>query len=596
MPSLRQPRLRRLIFEPLRHRRGEVALFIATAAIRSLSALGVIVLLQQFLAGILGGQQGLATGLAERTTPYIALALVATMLLLTVLLLSWSTYRNDVTRERLARTVEIGSIQRLGAHLLQLPIEYFDRHSTGDLVQALRQDVSQLRGYLSALVGIVMELGLAAGYVAAAVWMSPSLAFWILLVLPLAVFPLVMLAQRTTRQSFTIRKRNSALMDTIYQVLRGIRVIRVFKGEEAELGAIETRARSYFDAMLDIVRLQSFSRVLLESLSGFSIVLVVIIGGFQVLDGTLGWPSLLAFLIAVRSLQGPLNNVNVRFLEMRRCAASLQRLLDLLAETPVREAASEERPGERIVRFAFDRVGFDRNGIPVLQDVSFELREGESLGVVGPSGSGKTTLLALAARFFQPTEGRVLINDGDAGDHALDRFYDEVALVPQEPFLFDATIRENIRSGRPTASDEDVETVARSVGLDREIRDLPHGYETVLGVGAHGLSQGQGQRLNIARALIKEPSLLLLDEATSSLDSLSDARIQRLLSDTYAKQRIQIIAAHRLATVRDADRILVLEQGRCVGLGSHGRLLETCPLYRDMWDAQQQKIVKIAAS
>ncbi|MGD8416595.1 MAG: ABC transporter transmembrane domain-containing protein, partial [Pseudomonadales bacterium] len=333
MPSLRQPRLRRLIFEPLRHRRGEVALFIATAAIRSLSALGVIVLLQQFLAGILGGQQGLATGLAERTTPYIALALVATMLLLTVLLLSWSTYRNDVTRERLARTVEIGSIQRLGAHLLQLPIEYFDRHSTGDLVQALRQDVSQLRGYLSALVGIVMELGLAAGYVAAAVWMSPSLAFWILLVLPLAVFPLVMLAQRTTRQSFTIRKRNSALMDTIYQVLRGIRVIRVFKGEEAELGAIETRARSYFDAMLDIVRLQSFSRVLLESLSGFSIVLVVIIGGFQVLDGTLGWPSLLAFLIAVRSLQGPLNNVNVRFLEMRRCAASLQRLLDLLAET-----------------------------------------------------------------------------------------------------------------------------------------------------------------------------------------------------------------------------------------------------------------------
>jgi ABC-type multidrug transport system fused ATPase/permease subunit len=595
MPSLRQRELRVLLFEPLRYRRGEVAQFIATTAIRSLSALGVIVLLQQFLAGILGGQQGLATELSERTTPYVALGMVAGMLLLTMLILSWSTYRNEVTRERLARGVEIGSTQRLGAHLMRLPIEYFERHSAGDLVQMLRQDVAQLRGYLSALVGIVIELGLATGYIAAAVWMSPSLAFWVLLVLPLAAAPLVVLAQRTTRQSFTIRNRNSALMDTIYQVLRGIRVIRVFKGEEAELEAIATRARNYFDAMLDIVRLQSFSHVLLESLSGFSIVLVVIIGGFQVLDGTLGWPSLLAFLIAVRSLQGPLNNVNVRFLEMRRCAASLQRLLDLLAEVGVSVGGADDGPGEQIARFQFDRVSFHRNGIPVLQDISFELLEGESLGVVGPSGSGKTTLLAIAARFFQPSSGRVLINGDTAEHHSLDRFYDEVALVPQEPFLFDTSIRENIRSGRPAASNEDVERVARNVRLDGEIRELPDGFETVLGVGAHGLSQGQAQRLNIARALVKEPSLLLLDEATSSLDPLSDAHIQKLFGSSAGEQ-IQIIAAHRLATVRNADRILVLQQGRCVGLGEHATLLETCPLYREMWEAQRQNMLRVTAS
>ena len=220
--------------------------------------------------------------------------------------------------------------------------------------------------------------------------------------------------------------------------------------------------------------------------------------------------------------------------------------------------------------------------------MTFEVGRGEVLGIVGATGAGKTTLLGLAARFFDPSSGTVLVNLRDARRIALADLYGQVAIVTQDPFLFSASVRENIRCGRPGASDADVEEAARSAEVHDEILTLPQGYDTVVGTGHRGLSGGQVQRLNIARAILKNASLLLLDEATSSLDSLTEMRVQRAL-DRVMQGRTTLVVAHRLSTLRNATRLLVLETGRIVALGSHDELVTQSAVYRGMWNAQMRE-------
>ena len=371
-----------------------------------------------------------------------------------------------------------------------------------------------------------MEAVLALGYAAAAFWISAEMAFWVLVVLPLACVPLVVLARRVEKQSFSIRRRSAALMDIILQILRGIRVIKVFRGEAREADTAVKRARHYFDAMVRITRMQALSQVLLESLSGLSIVVIVVLGGFKVVGGDLAWPSLLAFLIAVRSMHGPLNNLNGGYLQILQHAASVERLATLLGERP----SIADRPAAlafngRVDSLAFREVSYGYGDTDAITGLSFEIRQGETLGVVGPSGSGKSTLLSIAARLLDPASGQVLLNGTDLRNYRLADLYDSVAYVPQLPFLFDATIRDNIRCGRDAATDGEVEVAARAAGIHDEIVLLADGYDTQLGRGSAGLSVGQAQRVNVARAVLKRASILLLDEATSSLDSLAEARV-----------------------------------------------------------------------
>ena len=221
----------------------------------------------------------------------------------------------------------------------------------------------------------------------------------------------------------------------------------------------------------------------------------------------------------------------------------------------------------------------------MLQNVSFTVQAGETLGIVGPSGAGKTTLLSLVARFYDPTHGRVMLDGEDLRNFRLHDIYGKLAIVTQDPFLFSTSIRENILCGRPDATQEEVEAAARAGEIHDEIMAMPDGYETVVGQGGRALSRGEAQRVNVARAILKNAPILLLDEATSSLDSYSEARVQRAV-DRLAEGRLAISVAHRLSTLRNATRILVLEQGQAVGLGTHTELLANCLTYRRLWEAQ----------
>jgi ABC-type multidrug transport system fused ATPase/permease subunit len=512
---------------------------------------------------------------------------VAALLVLSYAGASLFLYDNQVARQRIVKLVELGLMERLIRHLLTLSVPFYDRQSHGDFIQAVRQDVSNLRAVIMAYGGLFMEGLVGLGAVGAAVAISPTLAFWAFLVLPIACLPLVLIARRTRQRSLVVRRTGYVLFDVILQILRGSRIIKAYQGEAAEARVTIDKARRYFDELIEMTRVGELSNVVLESLAGLSIAFVVVVGGFQVMNGSLVWPSLLAFLMAVRTAHGPLNNLNSHFMEIQRLSAAALRIGELLDERPEVAEAEDAIPLTVAPReITIDGVSFAYAERTVLESMSFTIRAGQTVGLAGPSGAGKTTMLNLIARFYDPTRGAIRFDGTDLRRFRLADVYGKLAIVTQDPFLFSASVRDNIRCGRPSATDAEVEDAARVAEVHEEILALPDGYDTVVGVGGRGISGGQSQRINVARALLKNTPILLLDEATSSLDSIAEVKVQRAI-DRLMEGRTTVIVAHRLSTLRNADRIVVLERGQCVGSGTHEELLQACPLYRQMWETQQ---------
>jgi ATP-binding cassette, subfamily B, bacterial MsbA len=581
------------VLEVLRRQALLIARFVATSLGRTGLTMASIFLIQEFLVGVLGRdrglgrERGLAGFLADQLGAGAALWVVAALLVVSYAGASWLLYDSQVVRQRIVKIVELGLMERLVRHLLTLSIPFFDRQSQGDFIQAIRQDVSQLRNIVMACGTLVMESAVALGLFASAIWISPLLAVWVFGVLLLGFFPIVVIANRTRARSLAVRRKGYVLFDVILQILRGLRIIKAYRGEEIEARAAVEKARQYFDEQIRMTQVNEKASVVLESLGGASLAAVVIIGGFQVMGGTLEWPGLLAFLMAVRTLHGPVNNINANFMEIQRYSASAQRIAELLAERPDVKERQDAVPLDQGPRhIALDRVSFSYGDRTVLQDVSLEISAGETIGVAGPSGAGKTTLLGVVARFYDPTSGAVRFDGEDLRRFRLGDIYDQLAIVTQEPFLFTTSVRDNIRRGRVAASDLEVEAAAKVAEIHDEILALPEGYDTIVGVGGRGLSGGQAQRINVARALLKNAPILLLDEATSSLDSIAEAKVQRAI-EKLMQGRTTLIVAHRLSTLRCAARILVLDRGRRVGLGSHEQLLGSCSLYRRMWETQR---------
>jgi ABC-type multidrug transport system fused ATPase/permease subunit len=575
-----------LLLELVRGRRRLLVRFAAASLGRAALTALTILLVRDFLAGVLGEGTGLAGSIAARVGGPGVIWVAAMLLLVTHLGASLLNYDASLTQQRLVATLELGTMERLIRHLLGLSARFFDRHTQGDLIQTVRQDVSHLRQVGQSAAHFGLDAVQAAGLLTAAVWLSPALALWAFVLLPLAAMPIIWLARRTLATSFGVRRKGVWLFDTLLQLLRGVRVIKVYQGEASAAAATIDRARGYFDEVLGMERSRAMARVALEWLSGLSLVLVIVAGGFQVMAGTITWPELLAFFMAARAVQSPLGNMNSAYVDIQRYGASVERIDRLLAErSDVREDPAAQ-PLDRDPRIiSFDGVGFRYGTRLVLDDVSFEVAAGETLGVVGPSGAGKTTLLSLVARFYDPDAGSVRFDGVDLRQLRLADVYARLAIVTQDPFLFDGTIRENIRAGRPAASDLEVEDAARAAEIHDEISRMPDGYSTLVGQGGRPLSRGEAQRLNVARAILKNAPILLLDEATSSLDSVAEAKVQRAI-DRLVAGRTVISVAHRLSTLRNANRILMLDRGRVEGLATHDELLRRVPGYRRLWEAQ----------
>ena len=571
-----------MLFRLLRPHPGLVARFTIGSLGRAAMTTASILLIREFLAGVLG--QGRAFGFSVSAES--ALWITVALLLLVSLSAAVFNYDSQVTQQKIVKAIELSTMERMIRHLLSLSVGFLDRRTHGELLESIRQDVIQMRMVVLSTARIVLEVFQTAGLVAAAVSFSPWLSLWAFFLVPVGALPIYLLARRTLARSFGVREKGVALFDALLQLLHGIRVIKIYQGERAEGERTVDRARVYFDELIEMERVQAFARSVLESLAALNVVVVIIVGGLNVMSGRLGWPELLAFLLAMRAAQGPLNNLNSAYLDVQRYAASVFHIEQLLQEKPEIQDRKDARSFKGLPSsITADRVNFSFNQKPVLQNVSFTVHAGETLGIVGPSGAGKSTLLSLVARFYDPTHGRVMIDGEDLRDLCLQDIYKKVAIVTQDPFLFSTSIRENILTGRPDATQEELEAAARAAEIHDEIMGMPDGYETVVGQGGRALSRGEAQRVNVARAILKNAPILLLDEATSSLDSYSEARVQRAV-DRLAVGRLAISVAHRLSTLRNATRILVIEQGRAVGLGTHEELLANCSTYTRLWEAQ----------
>jgi ABC-type multidrug transport system fused ATPase/permease subunit len=572
-----------LPFRLLRDEPRLVARFALGSLGRAALTAATILLIRDFLGGVLGARPADA---AAASTGGAGLWTAVLLLFVAFLGAALLTYDTRVTEQRIVKVIELGTMERLIRQLLGLSVGFFDRRTHGDLIQSVRQDVTYLRSVTLAVANLALEALQAVGLMVAAIVLSPALALWAFVLVPLAAAPIFFIARRTLAHAFGVRRKGVVLFDVILQLLHGIRIIKIYQGEGIEADRTVSRARNYFDEVIAMERVRALAGVVLGTLGGLSFIAVIVVGGLQVMRGSLAWPDLLAFLMAVRAAHGPLGNVNTNYLEIQRYGAAVEHLDALLHERP----EIDDRPGARPLAagpavIAGEGLRFVVGDTVVLDGISFHLRAGETLGIAGPSGAGKTTLLNLVARFYDPDAGAVRFDDVDLRDLRLRDVQSRIAIVTQDPFLFSTTVRENIRCGRPAATDGEIEDAARAAEIHEEIMAMPDGYDTVVGHGGRTLSRGEAQRVNIARAILKNAEILLLDEATSSLDSYSEARVQRAI-DRLARGRLVLSVAHRLSTLRHASRILVLEGGRPVGLGTTAELLAGCPTFQRLWHAR----------
>jgi ABC-type multidrug transport system fused ATPase/permease subunit len=513
-----------------------------------------------------------------------------------------SAYLADSLAMRLATRVEIGAMYDVLEKLLGLPIAFFDRHSQGDLVMASYHDLKGIRATVVEVGRLILYISQVAGLAVAAMLLSPQLALVGMLTVPLGAVPAWWFGQRMTQAADRERRAVTSLHDSFLQVSSGIRAIRVNRIERRLVERAHKIGSELRSQMVRNAELRGVARFLLESVSGLGLILILALGGRDVASGRMEWPTLMGLLVAVMALYQPIVNVLHTYGTLRSALPNLVRVQQIMtaadsASRVGRPVALRQAPSTielRDVSFWYDdeqRVASGASAASAapaaLHHISASFTRGETIGIVGPSGAGKSTLMAMLLGFYEPTSGAVLFDGVDARRVSRADLMDLSALVLQEPFLFGASVAENIGAGRPGASMAEIERAARAADLHEEILLMPDGYDTVLGRGAasRGVSVGQKQRISIAAALLKNAPLLFLDEATSSLDPAAERKVQAAMHRLMAG-RTTFVIAHRMSTLARADRILVLDQGRLAGLGTHAELITRCEVYARLWTGQ----------
>ena len=515
--------------------------------------------------------------------------LVGALSVLTVWLLrSLGVYAAQMFSARLAHRVELEWMWQVLEKLLTLSVRFFDKSSRGDLVMTAYNDARSVRAVTLQLGQLVLYIAQLAGLMVAAWVMSPKLAFIGLLSVPLGAIPVYWLGQQLTDAARRERNQAVSLQDSYLQLASGIRVIKVNRGERQVLERARHVCQLLWRSVLRQTQTQGLARLLLEGVSGLGLILVLVIGGEDVAAGRMPWQSLLGLLLAVMAVYSPVVGLLQLYAAVRVMIPNLDRLDLILQAVP----EIRDRPGAgRLIggpaTIELRNVSFAYRDQPVLSGISAVIHRGETIGIVGPTGAGKSTLLSLLLRFFDPTDGAILFDGIDLRDLRYADLMGLNALVLQEPFLFIDTIANNIRIGRPDASMDEVVSAAEAANVHDEILQMELGYETIVGTGreARGLSGGQKQRICVAAALLKNAPILCLDEATNSLDSVSEVKVQAAI-ECLMRNRTTFVIAHRFSTLRNAHRVIVLDQGRMVGFGSHEQLVATCGTYRKLWASQ----------
>lgn len=464
---------------------------------------------------------------------------------------------------------------RIYAHLNRLSLSFFHHTPTGELISRIINDVNLLQGAVShALIRILRDFFSVIGLLGVIFVMDWRLACMSMIFLPMAAAPIVIFGKKFRRVSTSFQQSIGEATNILHETIGGARIVKAFCMEKQEEKRFASQIQHLFNTLMMETKYRCLSHPMIEFMGGVGIALIIWFGGMQVLKGTSTMGAFMSFLTALIMLYEPVKGVSKINSTIQSGLAAATRIFNLLDIEP----DIKEKPDAMTLPSFHEAVEFRDVSFsyepdePVLHGVNLKVRRGEILAVVGPSGGGKTTLANLLPRFHDVDSGAVLIDGHDVCDVTLHSLRSQMALVTQQTILFNDTVRNNIGYGSQDCSDEDIRRAADAAFALEFIEKLPEGFDTIIGESGSRLSGGQRQRMSIARALLKDAPILVLDEATSALDTESERKVQKAL-ENLMKNRTTIVIAHRLSTIKNADRIIVMKDGRLVEEGTHDALL-----------------------
>jgi len=497
-------------------------------------------------------------------------------------------YLEKVGWRNLAQTVQHELRLDAYEHIQGLETAFFEDQSTGGLMSVLNDDVNQLERFLDRGANDLIQTATSMLVIGATFfWLAPTVAWMAVLPMPFVLWGSVAFQKRLAPRYATVREEVGQLNADLAGNLGGIATIKSFTAEAREIERIQARSDNYRRANSQAIRLSSAFSPLIRMVILVGFTGTLLFGGWMALDGEIEAGSYSTMVFMTQRLLWPLTDLGNTFDLYQRAMASTARVLDLLDLTPAIQSGTRALrigPGQGIVRFQDVSFGYVA-AAPIFDGLDIDAPAGQTTAIVGATGSGKSTLVKLLLRFYDTNAGAVRVDGTDVREFTLDSLRGAIGLVSQDVFLFHGSVRDNIAYGRPDATDADIEQAARAAEAHQFIAALPNGYETIVGERGQKLSGGQRQRISLARAVLKDPAILVLDEATSAVDNETEAAIQRSL-DRIAVGRTTLVIAHRLSTIRNAQQIVVLDEGRVVERGTHDELVARGGAYASLWRVQ----------
>ena len=524
---------------------------------------------------------GMVAGSADMTALGWAVAVFA----LTILVNFGASFVQESVVGKMAENVLFDIRRAMFAHLQRVSLSFMDKTEVGRLMSRLQGDVNSMQEFLETSVISVGDIVLLFGIVAVMLWLDFRLGLLTLSVLPVLFLVRIVWLPRARKAFMAAHETNSVANGALAEAIHGVRAVQSMDRQQVNFGLYDDKAHANLKTHLTAAAYAQVMVPIVDTLTGLAMAVVIVVGGSMVLNQSLDVGVMVAFLFYIQRFFDPIRSLTMQYSVMQRAMASGQRLAQVL-DVPI---DVEDRPGALELghdfdgSVVFDDVTFGYNPAnPVLKSVSFSVAPGETVALVGPTGSGKSSAMALAHRFYDVQQGRILVGGHDVRDLTQDSLGREIAMVLQEPFLFTGTVFENIRYHKADATRDDVISAAKTVGAHDFITALDGGYDAMLEERGSNLSLGQRQLISFARALVADAKILVLDEATANIDSYTEMLIQKALV-RLLEGRTGLVIAHRLATIRNADRIIVLQNGQLIEQGNHDALMALGGLYSKLY-------------